>query len=375
VALYYQQQRTYTPNQRHEHALYVIGDLHGDVYCARHWVNRTGLLSDNFQTWLDPTSSLVFLGDYVDKGPTSKQTLEFCKSLTEKFPDHVTAILGNHEVELLRDRDASRKAWGKGGYFQLSYAATHPGEYLNYLDRVDREDELVVEALYNASLEVYSQNKHNDVFVVPDDMEILQYIPSDLRELVKERLIIYQQKYLDAFRTGTELGTWLEERPIVALKSGALFVHGGISARASRYLQQEGGIDHLNNAWKHHSTEDKLNTFLDTTNEGRVLYEMLTFRGNHDSKACQYLPQLLPEGATRLGVGHTPNYNVKFMCNEKFMALDSSLGRYFRNSGNEYCRGDMIQQSSNGRFTCQKMNPECKGQIIRIKNDIVEVIE
>ena len=375
VALLYQNQRTDTPQQQYEHALYVIGDLHGDVHCARHWVNRTGLMDERFQEWLDPTSSLLFLGDYIDKGPTSKQCLQFVKSLTDMFPQHVTAILGNHEVELLRDRDVSHKAWGKGSFFQLSYAAAHPGEYLNYIDNVTREDEIVVEALYKASLEVYSKNKHNEVFLLPDELEILQFIPSDLRELVKDRLTIYQEKYLNAYRTGTELGTWLEERPIVVLKSGALFVHGGVSAKAARYLKQQDGIDHLNNLWKQHATEEKLNAFLDTTTEGQVLYEMLTFRGNHNVQACQYLPQLLPPGATRLGVGHTPNYNVKSMCNGKLMALDSSLGRYFRNSGNEYCRGDKVQQSSNGKYVCRKMNSECKGQIMRIRNDQVEVIE
>ncbi len=46
------------------------------------------------------------MGDYVDKGPTAKQVVEFVKDLTTTFPTKVTAILGNHELELLRDRDA-----------------------------------------------------------------------------------------------------------------------------------------------------------------------------------------------------------------------------------------------------------------------------
>lgn len=46
------------------------------------------------------------MGDYVDKGPTSRHTVEFVKNLTTAFPTKVTAILGNHELELLRDRDA-----------------------------------------------------------------------------------------------------------------------------------------------------------------------------------------------------------------------------------------------------------------------------
>lgn len=359
--------------------VYVIGDLHGDVHCARHWVHRTGLLSDNFTEWLDPSSKIVFLGDYIDKGPTSKQTLEFVKLLTERFPEHVTALLGNHEMELLRDRDATRKAWGKGGYFQLSYAATHPAEYLNYLheDEVDdNKDEVVVEALYNASMEVYARNEHNSVFLLPANDEILRYIPEELRQVVKERLLLYQKRYLDAFRTGTPLGTWLEQRPIVALEANTLFVHGGINARAAQLLKHDnGGLDYINSLFQQYATEKKLNTFLDTTMEGQAIYEMLTFRGNHNNEACHYLAQLLPEPATRLAVGHTPNANVEFKCGGRFLALDSSLGRHFRNSGNEYCRGDKLQHSSNKKFVCRKMNAKCQGQIVQIVNDEVKVIE
>jgi predicted MPP superfamily phosphohydrolase len=370
VALVYQKLHSLQP----QNAVYVIGDLHGDVECALHWVNKTKLIRNH--KWLDSSSFLVFLGDYIDKGPTSRQTVEFVKILTEKYPQQVTALLGNHEVELLRDRSDDPRRWGKGKYFQLAYAATHPGEYLNYLDEVDSEDEIVVDALYNASLEVYSQNQHNKVFMLPNDDEILQYIPTRLRQLVKEQLKVYQELYLDAYRTGTPLGTWLEERPILTVAGGALFVHGGVSRRASYFLREEnGGVDHLNDIWKNHSTKDKINTFLDTTPEGQAIYEMLTFRGNHNDEACPYLPRLLPEGVTRLGVGHTPGYNVKFKCDGNFLALDSSLGRYFRNSGNEYCRGDKLQRSSNGRYTCRKMDDKCQGQIIRIMNGVVELIE
>jgi hypothetical protein len=370
TAVYFQRRLQSTEEN---HAVYVIGDLHGDVHCARHWVNRTGLIGENNQ-WTDPTSSLVFLGDYVDKGPTSRQTLEFVKSLTDEFPDKVTAILGNHEIELLRDRDASRNAWGDGfGFFQLSFAAAHPAEYLNYLDSVKEEDELVVEALYNASLEVYSHGQHQQVFLAPHG-DILQYVPPELRALVTERMSLYQKNYLNAFRSDTELGKWLEQRPILALKNGALFVHGGVSSQAARLLAKDGGMDRINKLFSQNSNEAKLNKFLDDTPEGRAIYEMVGYRGNHAKDACLNLANLLPEGATRLGVGHTPGWDVRIQCNGNFLALDSSLGRYFRNSGNEYCRGHIEQHSSNGRFKCRKMNDECHGQIIRLRNDVAEVI-
>ena len=136
-----------------QYATWVIGDLHGDVHCAKYWVQRTGLVVDDddgavigsddndigkqerrHRKWADPTSHLVFVGDYVDKGPQSRQVVEFVKGLTEDFPDHVTALMGNHEMELLLDRDEKRwESWGGTGYFGLAYSSVHPGEYLNYI--------------------------------------------------------------------------------------------------------------------------------------------------------------------------------------------------------------------------------------------------
>ena len=101
---------------------------------------------------------------------------------------------------------------------------------------------------------------------------------------------------------------------------------------------------------------------------------MLTYRGNHESSSCPRLSTLLPDGISRLGVGHTPSYDVKFSCDGNFLALDSALGRWYRNSGNEYCPGDKVQTSKNGRYTCREMKNKCEGQIIRIKNDHVTIV-
>jgi Calcineurin-like phosphoesterase len=119
--------------------IYAIGDLHGDVECARQWVARTNVLrrsdeaaaaattTDDGETplvWRDDTTRLVFLGDYVDKGITAKQTVEYVKYLTETYPDYVTAIMGNHELELLRDRTETVWGHGNAGYYQVSVHCT-----------------------------------------------------------------------------------------------------------------------------------------------------------------------------------------------------------------------------------------------------------
>lgn len=356
-------------------ATYVIGDLHGDADCASYWVDRTDLVQDG--KWTDPSSNLVFLGDYIDKGPTSKQTVEYVKKLTEDFPNQVTALMGNHELELLRDRDLEGNKWRWGGvsYFQMGYSSAHPGEYLNFLDSVDEQDLVVVDALYNASLEVYGHGKHQKVFLSSEGNgreSILDYVEPKLRPLVKERMDLFQQKYIDAFRSGSELGTWLENLPVLAQVNESLFVHGGISPDSARRIQSL-GVDKINQLLADNANEEKLSTFLDYTEEGRSVYDMVTYRGNHNEGACSYLPMLLPESVSRLGVGHTPGNMVRFLCDGNFLALDSALGRWFRNSGNDYCDGEKDRVSSNGRYGCQKKNEQCEGEIIRIDNESGEM--
>ena len=319
-------------------SVYVISDLHGDAICAVSWANRTGLIANLFVDesgssstdstplymklnnpskweWTNSKATLVFMGDYVDKGPQSKQTVEFVKDLTTAFPDKVTAILGNHELELLRDRDA--RIPPEGRYSAYSYATVHPGDYHSYIDSgeqkdpsqqskiraLDEKDDLVLDLLLEAAMEVYSFNAHSAVRFVPSlpnqeaskqrgiHYAITDIIPPEHRMLAMERLQEYQDAYLNAFRSGTSLGGWMEKRPILHLAEdiNTLFVHGGVSEGVGTSYLSKGkeGVDELNSAWWEHSHEGKLYDFLTgkgmSANDilGYVVYELLTFRGNH----------------------------------------------------------------------------------------------
>lgn len=435
-------------------AVYVIGDLHGDVDCARRWVERTGLILDDergkttlatktppLHKWVGhPDSHLVFLGDYIDKGITSRQTVEYVKELTDAFPGSVTALMGNHELELLRDR--SEAVWGSSsdhavGFFQLSYATVHPAEYLNYLLPMDHDDddiakqqeqhknEIAVQALYNASLKVYARGHHQSVFMTPNldhPGSILHLMVDDppMQALVQERLTVFQKAYLNTFSTGTTLGNWLEQRPAIAIVQGTLFVHGGLSRPVASFLAAEISdtknlVTHLNDILSNHTTETKLGAFLREDSYGQVTYDLLTYRGNHADSACDWLAEVLPKEEKedadtrirRLAVGHTPGSTVRLrQCNPAvsehgngkttmttttpmmILALDSSLSRWFRNSGNEYCRGDHTVSSpppgggggggdkdGEPQYTCRSKVNRCQGQIVRIEKDRVEVLE
>ena len=49
------------------------------------------------------------MGDYIDKGPQPRATLDFVRALTDAFPTRITALLGNHEAGLLRTLELDRR--------------------------------------------------------------------------------------------------------------------------------------------------------------------------------------------------------------------------------------------------------------------------
>lgn len=78
--------------------IYVIPDIHGYNDCLEQILNR--ILP------LRPKDSLIFLGDYVDRGPESHKVVQRLTELKDKYPDQVTFIMGNHEWLLLAAIDA-----------------------------------------------------------------------------------------------------------------------------------------------------------------------------------------------------------------------------------------------------------------------------
>jgi serine/threonine protein phosphatase 1 len=73
---------------------FAIGDIHGD---------RAQLfkLLSCFPP-LTQSDTLVFLGDYVDRGPNSAQVVDFLRKLPFETPARVVALRGNHEDAWLR---------------------------------------------------------------------------------------------------------------------------------------------------------------------------------------------------------------------------------------------------------------------------------
>ena len=73
---------------------FAIGDIHGDLEGLERVFSRMPPLTGG--------DTVVFVGDYVDRGPKSAQVIEFVRRLERKGPAKVVALRGNHEDAWLR---------------------------------------------------------------------------------------------------------------------------------------------------------------------------------------------------------------------------------------------------------------------------------
>jgi serine/threonine protein phosphatase 1 len=98
----------------------AIGDVHGSA---------TALDALLLAIAPAPADRLVFLGDYVDRGPDTRGVLDRLIRLRAKFP-HAVFLRGNHEVMMTRSRNSSweRRMWLQvGGRETLESYSDAPG--------------------------------------------------------------------------------------------------------------------------------------------------------------------------------------------------------------------------------------------------------
>ncbi len=73
--------------------VYVIGDLHGDYNTLIDFLSRERIL----EKLVESNIKVVFLGDYVDRGPQQVETLISLLLLKKQYPDKIVLLRGNHE--------------------------------------------------------------------------------------------------------------------------------------------------------------------------------------------------------------------------------------------------------------------------------------
>jgi serine/threonine protein phosphatase 1 len=91
---------------------FVIADVHGCLHTLRHLLTH----------WRPAEETLVQLGDLVDRGNYSPETVALCRQLSQDFPAQTVFLQGNHDWGMARHlgADGPYRAWlGWGGQATL----------------------------------------------------------------------------------------------------------------------------------------------------------------------------------------------------------------------------------------------------------------
>ncbi len=68
--------------------IFAVGDIHGCLTRLRDLMSRIDMDDDN--------DTLVFIGDYIDRGKSSREVVDYVLELKDKYKN-VVCLLGNHE--------------------------------------------------------------------------------------------------------------------------------------------------------------------------------------------------------------------------------------------------------------------------------------
>jgi serine/threonine protein phosphatase 1 len=102
---------------------FAIGDVHGCTGAL------SSILAQCRAYAAGRPSRLVFIGDYIDRGPDSRGAVEIIRDLEHRDPGKVVCLLGNHEELLLNSlADGDPLTWlaNGGGATLASYGADGP---------------------------------------------------------------------------------------------------------------------------------------------------------------------------------------------------------------------------------------------------------
>ena len=97
-------------NSEHVDRTVFVGDTHGDLDASQRVLEQ----------YADERTVIVFLGDYVDRGPQSRENLEYLLRFKVDHPDRLYLLQGNHE-----------------GMKELPFA---PADFWEALNRSERHD-------------------------------------------------------------------------------------------------------------------------------------------------------------------------------------------------------------------------------------------
>jgi len=196
----------------------AIGDVHGDFDDFVGILRHTGLI-DAQNHWTGGKTTLVQLGDLLDRGPKGRDVMDLVMALQEEAPaagGQVVNLLGNHEVmNIMGDlRYVTPENYAR--FADADSEARRKSAFQNYMKWRTAHSALLAEL-------------PQPVFEVTE----AEWIARHPAGFVEQR---------DALGPKGIYGKWLRGRPAVTSIQGIIFLHGGLDPKMGSL-----SIDGVNN--------------------------------------------------------------------------------------------------------------------------------
>jgi hypothetical protein len=290
----------------------AVGDLHGD-YAAWLDIARDAGLIDSRGHWAGGRTTLVQLGDVVDREPDSLKIVRSLQQLQKEAPragGRVVALVGNHEaMNLLGDNRYTTAG---------EYAAFAGRDSAALRDRVYERNRAAIEKAAQAADPALT--------------------PKQIREEWMAKHPLGWAEHRVAWSPSGDLGKWAARNPAVVKIGGTLFVHGGLSAE---YAKLSIGEINRRVAQAMKSADDRDDSILNDPlgplwYRGLVTHdpdaeEVRTAAKSRHLSIDQELDTVLSAyGAARIVVGHTPDLKgIDISHGGRLARIDTGNSRFY----------------------------------------------
>ncbi|KAI3518475.1 hypothetical protein L1887_07261 [Cichorium endivia] len=278
--------------------LIAIGDLHGDLYKSKQALRLAGLI-DSEDQWSGGSTTLVQVGDVLDRGGQELKILYFLEKLKRqaaKVGGNVITMNGNHEI---------MNVYG-------NFYCTHPSgldEFQNWADWF---------------------TIGNNMKRLCDGLEK----PKDLYDGIPSSFPGVKQEYVNGFRAriaalrpqGPIASRFLSKNLTVLVVGESVFVHGGILPHHVAY-----GFERINQEVRDWITglKDTISSDLVISRSSLVWLRKFSNKVTEDCD-CSILEHVLATipGARRMIMGHTiQEGGINGACNNKAIRIDVGMSK------------------------------------------------
>ena len=204
-----------SPAAAEQARIVAVGDVHSDLDTFVAILQKVRLIDANHR-WIGGEATLVQTGDFLDRGPKSREVMDLMMTLEKqarKTGGRVVVLLGNHEMmNIIGD---------------LRYVT--PEDYASFADKGSEKRR---KAAYKAYVRL--RRKRAQMLNQPPPT----FTPETEKEWMKNHPLGFVE-HRKAFGPKGKYGRWLRQRPAIARVGAVLFLHGGISPKLGSWTVEK----------------------------------------------------------------------------------------------------------------------------------------